>query len=349
MEHVTRGTGACLALVLLLAGCTGPAPATAEWSRVELPAGTAPSLLVPGPEGSLLVAIDAAADGSPGPRLLRVADGRVDQVPVRASTYYGQRTLWRGLVAYDGRLVAFGGRSGGAHGNPRWTTWSGRGALREDPQPFTTFGGTRGGSLTGVVATPGGPVLVGSRVSEDVPGLDVVLWDLVGRRWTQRSSAGTALAADAETQPSAHAATSGPGGVVVAGSLTGGSRTRPVVWLGAERRVDLPAGDAVVAEADAVACDGDCLVPGVADGRLVGWWVAPDGTVRPARLPAVRAEGALVALDGSAVVAAGRQVLVEDGDGWTRTTAPGPVTGVAVTGAARWVATARGLWRVRTP
>jgi hypothetical protein len=288
----------------LLAGCTGtgaghspdPSPGAAPrplaWSRSVLPDGTAPSVLAAGPQDSLLVGQDGDPTGQPSPRLFRVTTGSLQEVPVRATSFYGRRAVWGGLTADGQTLYAFGGRSGGAHGNIRWTVWSGRSRLAEDVQTFETFGGPTAGGLSAIAVTRGGdPVLVGSHVGARGSGLDLALWDRVGRRWVRRDSSDTALAADEDGQPSVHGMVRQGRGLLVVGSVTdlGGEkpRTLPAAWTspaprGRWTRHVLPGAGQPVAEAYGAACDrrGTCLVTGTDGGRLAGWRITAVGRPR---------------------------------------------------------------------
>lgn len=332
---------------VLLAGCTGggrshPAPdrVTLHWSRTALPGGVAPSLVAPGARGSVLVAVDGDGTGSSPPRLFHVVDGRVRSEPVRATTYYGRRVVWGGVATHGLHTFAYGGRSGGAHGNVRWSAWAGRSGLAEEEQTFETFGGPRAGGLAGIAVTGDGtPVLVGSRVGEQGAGLDVAVWVRQGRRWVRQDSTGTPLAAEDEEQPSTHGILAGAGGLLVLGSVTElgrRPRTVPAVWsapapTGPWTRQELPGARSPVAEASAGACgdDGTCLVVGDDGGRLLGWRVLADGAVEGADLPARAVDPGSLTVAGApgrwtvASTTEGQsRVLVGDADHWR--TAAGP-------------------------
>ena len=86
-----------------------------------------------------------------------------------------------------------GGDRGGAHGNVRWSVWTGSAAgVAEHSQAFSTFGGWGAGDLIDAVLTPGGSAVVGSWQSDDA-GQDVAVWTPEGDTWVRRSSTGTAL------------------------------------------------------------------------------------------------------------------------------------------------------------
>ncbi|WP_296607300.1 hypothetical protein [Nocardioides sp.] len=351
------------------------APLRPTWSEVRLPAGFEPSLLAPGPADDLVVAADGAVDGRRPPELLDLTGTTVTSVPVRPAGFYGRRTVWRGFAAAGRSVYAFGGRSGGAHGNTRWTAWSGtagpHGRLAEDVQDFETFGGPTAGGLSALVAPPGAPpILLGSRVSEAGSGLDVALWDLADGRWVRRPSSGTALAADDDQQPSAHALALRGDGLLVAGSITsfgGGVRTQAAVWTaptteGPWTSLLLPTDGDTASSAETAVCstDGSCLVAGYAGQRLAAWAVRSDGAATALDLPDVAAGPAPTRVelssgdgrDALTVVApdATGRLLVRTGDTWQE--APGPegaLDGCALAAGSLWCvtgsATGARLWR----
>jgi len=356
-----------------------PAPLRPTWSEVQLPAGFEPSLLAPGPGGRLVVAADGDADGRQAPRVLEVSGTEVTPVPVRPAGFYGRRTVWRGFATAGRAVYAFGGRSGGAHGNTRWTAWSGtvgpHSHLAEDVQDFETFGGPAAGGLSALVAPAGRPpILLGSRVSEAGSGLDVALWDLADGRWLRRPSTGTPLAAGDDQQPSAHALALRGDGLLVAGAITSfgdGVRTQAAVWTapttdGPWTSLPLP-GDhdgASAAESATCAADGGCLVAGYAGDRLAAWTVPADGTATALDLPDVPAGPAPVRIelssgegrDALTVLApdgTGR-LLVRTGDTWQEASGPdGALDGCALAAGSLWCltgsATDARLWRTTAP
>lgn len=365
----TSGAGAvALLAVATAAACTStdsaepPPPVT--WSPVGLPPGFEPSLLAPGPGDAALVAADGS--GRRGPRLLEVDGGSTTEVPVTPASYYGRRSAWRGIATAGRRVYAFGGRSGGAHGNVRWTAWSGTlgpsGRLAEDVQDFETFGGPEAGGLSQIVAPAAGPaLLLGSRVSASGAGLDIAVWAYDEGRWVRRPSTGTPLAAGDDQQPSASAITRRGDGLLIAGSITSfgdGVHTRPAIWTapgsaGPWTPTVLPAPDDEVAGAASAACepDGSCLVAGYAGERLAAWTVSATGSVVGIGLPDVPvgpAPATIGSYDGAGLAAVtvadpdgGSHVLVDGGSGWRELEVPsGTLTGFAVTERALWLATA---------
>jgi hypothetical protein len=81
--------------------------------------------------------------------------------------YYARRAILSSVACRDGRVAAVGSRSGGAHGNPRVTSWYQRadGALVDMRADFTLYGGAEAIDVARVAAGPDGWLIAGNRVS----------------------------------------------------------------------------------------------------------------------------------------------------------------------------------------
>lgn len=364
-----RARAACavgaLALVACLVACGGEDPEPdpgVRWSQVELPDGVAP-LLVVAVESELVVA--AEATGLPTPRMFAIdADGALTPVPVDADSYYGQRAQWFDVATSGGELMALGQRPGGAHGNPRWSTWEGGvdGVVEQPEQPIYVFGGWGAGGLAGIAIAREGPVIVGGRAGAE-SGLDIVLWLPDGDDWVEQSSAGTELAATADLRPVATDVVTDGGELLITGMAQHGTEVGAAVWrapgpAGPWQRIALPGAGRVVTAQSALCDGGSCLVVGRVDGAVVGWWVdgaevtpadlpdVPDGDATDTVLPPVRWAGSvtLVLPDGGDTV-----VAVEDGDRWRLVDGPpGMPAAAAAVGERLYVVTSQGgqatLW-----
>ena len=195
----------------------------------DLPAGLQPSTLVV--DGDRLVVAGhrgtTAADRRPAMAVLDSGGARSIALTPR-EPYAEVADIFS--VAADGTgLQTLGVAHGGAHANPRWTTWSGTtSGVVDHPQVFWTFGGEEAGILVAIVATPAGPRIVGSWQGRTA--LDIAVWRPDGERWTRLDSAGTPLANTATLQVSGRSAAPTPAGMIVAGSvfdLSGGSTSSP--------------------------------------------------------------------------------------------------------------------------
>lgn len=88
-------------------------------------------------------------------------------VTIRTTTYWGRRAILNSVACSRGRVVTVGARSGGAHGNPRVTTFKQNSdrSLVDVPAVFTQYGGV---TATGVGPITGGPegwLIAGNRLS----------------------------------------------------------------------------------------------------------------------------------------------------------------------------------------
>jgi len=177
----------CGVALLLVAGCTSsasPAPAigTLAWHAVTLPAD---------PRGRDMVRAVSQCDGTwYAAGAILTSDGttvpaawasrdRVTFTPIRVSpvSYYGARDAFTTLACRGGSLVALGSSAGGAHGNPRPSTWlsTGGGPLTEHPAGFELFGGENQIGLGSMSAGPAGFLLTGARIDR-TGGAGAAVW-----------------------------------------------------------------------------------------------------------------------------------------------------------------------------
>ena len=284
-----------VAVVLVLLGassCATPSgPTAVRFVPVDLPAGAAPEVLVAAGQDVLVgVRVDDRE-----PRLLRLSpDAVVTEVPVLPATGYGRTAAWYSVVSDGRRVLAVGGDRGGAHGNVRWSVWSGSlTGVREQPQAFSTFGGWGAGDLIDGVLTPDSAAVVGSWQSSGA-GLDVAVWTVHGDTWSRTDSTGTPLASSRESLGFATDATGfGPGIVVAGWQVGGGNGPAPVVWQSTAldsgwTRTPLPDAG-VTGAATSVRCAGNtCAVAGRVDGVLALWRLTDGAWSRVPGVPVLR-------------------------------------------------------------
>lgn len=327
-----------------LAGCTSSSDAAGDatlqpmtWHRISLPGGVTPVTIQP-MGGSLLVgARDETARMAP--QLLVRSDAGWRSIPLEPQSYYAARARWR-TVATDGhRIFAVGDAPGGAHSNPRWTTWSGTAnGMREHVQTFETFGGWGAGGLTALTFWQHQPLIVGSW-SSDTAGLDMVTWTTRGNDWVRHSSTGTALASTDNALNVLRSVGPDNAGNVIAGAVTrlGGGEVSltPALWRRTAAapswsRIDLPAeGES---QATGAACQGSACVAAGYDGDLLQVWSVDGDTAQAeADLPALPVDSQSVALVGPqgapqpAVLAysGGRSVVLQHtSGGWAPSAGP---------------------------
>jgi hypothetical protein len=292
------------------------------FTRVPLPPGIHPEVLAA--DGDALL-VGARRDGGPqAPALLRIGpDGTVAEVPASAATGYGRSASWYSLAAGGGRILGIGGDRGGAHGNVRWSAWTGDHAnVAEHIQAFSTFGGWGAGDLVDGVLTPAGPVLVGSWQS-DGAGMDVATWTAGGPdvTWTRLPSTGTPLGSTAADLGFPVHATAAGAGVLVTGwsfGTAGNGVQAPTVWRSTSgvigwRRDVLP-GDGKPGVAMAGSCAATGLSPAgiTPTGGTATGGTATGATARGTCTVAGRVGGALA-------------LWRDEGGTWTRVPGTPPI------------------------
>jgi hypothetical protein len=181
VSHRSTVVAVALLLGLLGAGCAGDGKGDGRadtvrpsWQAVTLP-------VPPGPSGRVAVR-DATScdgtwyvvgavlgdDGASRPAAWTSDDARTWRpMTLAPRAYYARRAILSSVACRDGRVAAVGSRSGGAHGNPRVTSWYQRadGALVDMPATFELYGGSEAISVEHVAAGPDGWLIAGNRVS----------------------------------------------------------------------------------------------------------------------------------------------------------------------------------------
>ena len=87
-------------------------------------------------------------------------------VPVDARTYWGRRAILNSIACSRDRIAVVGARSGGAHGNPRVTTfWLDDDTLVDVRAVFTQYGGVSATNVGPIAGGPAGWLITGNRTS----------------------------------------------------------------------------------------------------------------------------------------------------------------------------------------
>lgn len=255
-----------LAVLLLLTACSpGGDDNSAGFTAVDLTA--TPEALAT--HGETLVIGTRPSDH---PELVtRTKDGKIANSRLTPATPYGKEAHWYGITSDGTTITGVGGERGGAHGNVRWSAWTGdTRAINEKPQAFSTFGGYGAGELIGPVRTSKGPLIIGTWQSAKA-GLDIAAWTYAADTWTRQPSAGTVLESSQELLRFPLAVTPDGDGALVAGWQIAKGVVSAAVWRfdgTAWTTATLPDGDAALA---ARCWDGTCHVVGRAQGKLA-WW-----------------------------------------------------------------------------
>lgn len=292
---------AALLAAATLAACTGSTTKDSTgpvWSRIGLPAHVRPTSLAADRE--LIIGGRRGA----GPWLAALdPHGALRPVLLGENSPYSETADLVSIATYQGRIAALGNVHGGAHGNSRWTVWTGTTTkITEYPQTLETFGGINGGDLEAIVINKDGPLITGSYRFGD-SGLDGGIWipdrDPVGSHWAQPDPTGTDLDTTRTTLVSIQTATADADQVVLAGSTThlaSGVRQVASVWIRPDgsrwQRIELP-NPGKRSEALSIFCwpgtddSPECLVAGTSDGRLAAWTLSGDHPQRITGLPEV--------------------------------------------------------------
>jgi hypothetical protein len=354
---------ACGLALGLLAGCTSvPAPPALAWQEAVLPmpAGTPGRLVVNDAAdcaGRWYVAGGVLGAGDQTrPAAWDSADGRTWRsltfAPLPGS-FYGPQDLISSVGCAADRVAMIGARPGGAHGNPRVSTWRQLpgGRLAEVSAPFETYGGEDAVNVAHVVGGPAGFLITGNRTSGAAVWLSP---DAAAFRLIEDAPG---LAGDAQHRTVARDAVAAADGswVVVGGSAPKiGADQAPAVWSTVDgarwTRADVPAAPGFNELQRAVRLGADVVAVGPRGDRLGAWrgpaW-SQQGTfgsastdvqslaVSGGRLIAAAGAGLWVSTDGGR---AWRQALPPAGAGPAPAVAGRPGT-VLLTGGGRvWTA-----------
>jgi hypothetical protein len=298
---VRRRTAPLVAVLALAlgAGCAGcddaPHHGDAEPLRVTWREATLP--LPPGPPGRIAVRDAAACNGTwyavgavvgptgtTRPAAWTSADGRAWRpLPIAPHAYYARRAVLGSVACRGGQVAAVGARSGGAHGNPRVTTWHQRpdGALVDVRAAFELFGGPNAVSVRRIAANPAGGtatwLIAGNRLS------GAAVWvsaDATGFRIVEHDPA---LSSDAvATTAALDQVHDGTGWTVVGRAQTDGHLApSPLAGTSPDgtdwTRQAVPAGTRGFADLERVVRAGDRLLAAGLRGSAFGTWTRSNG------------------------------------------------------------------------
>lgn len=328
-------------VVAAAAGCTSPHVAderppavSADWRAVSLPlpAGAAGR---PAPREAIicgatwyLVGAVVGPDGATRPAAWASPDGATwTPVGVFAASYYGQRNVLYAVGCRESRIAAIGAKSGGAHGNPRVSTWYQRpdGALVEvTDAAFELYGGNDAVGVSRLAGGAPGWLIAGNRVSGAAVWVssDATSFELI-------TGADNLAGGGGSTTAATDVISDGAGWVVAGGETRAGRTGRdPSVWTSPDgrrwSRVALPDTDEDEVIFRLVRVAGGLLAVGVR-GDAFGAWREADGMWRAAgRFGGSRGQNAAgvaaVVPVGGRVLAAvdapdGHQLWVSDPDG----------------------------------
>ncbi|MFI5731065.1 hypothetical protein ACIA49_13160 [Kribbella sp. NPDC051587] len=269
-------------------------PQAVNWEKVDV--GAEPVALAEH-DGQILVGTKQKGKVVPGLVLLNGSERKTVIAKPSAASPYSFEAIWRS-IAWDGkRVLGLGGASGGAHGNVRWTVWTGstEAGLQEHPQSFDTFNGLSAGEMSSAVLTPAGEALTGSWEGV-VTGLDAAVWlPQANNKWLRQNSAKTPLQNTKNLLVGTGYATAYGDGLLLAGSQV---RLEPnvvqqgaAVWRSQKlaqgwTRVELPdPGDR--SQANTATCTTTCVISGFVENKLAIWRYDGTKAQRLSGVPAI--------------------------------------------------------------
>lgn len=322
-----RAIGAVL--LLIVAACTDaekepPAVLTLAWAETSLP--------VPdGQRGRVAVRDAVRCDGQwyvvgavfsgpheSGPAAWSSPDGRSwTSLVMRPRGYWAKRNVIYSVACRQGEVAMLGAKEGGAHGNPRVSTWR---ALPDDSfesvtAPFELYGGPHAVNVGRLAAGPPGWLIVGNRFS------GAAVWTSRDAREFRLVDDDPALRRDAELDTFAVDAAYAEGAwTAVGGAQRPGRVARvPMAWVSTDglawRRMKVPY-DEKFAELQRVAPIADGLLAVGVIGDRFGTWHESGGRWRAGARFGNIDQDVSAAPFVSALAVAGQQVVavVSDGD-----------------------------------
>jgi hypothetical protein len=315
-------------LLAMVAGCDGAKkpvevkPISLGWQELTLP-------VPPGDPGRLALRDAVAcggkwfliggvfgADGATRPAAWTSTDGQAwALLTLTPVSFYGKQSVLYAAGCREGQLAAIGAKSGGAHGNPRVSTWYMRSdTMVEVSAAFSLFGGSEAVNVGRIAGGPQGWLIAGNRVSGAAAWLSA---DATDFRLIQGAPG---LASDPNTDTFAvDGIAAGDGWTLVGGGTTVGHVDRdPLVWTSADgsawQRITI-AHDGEYEEMQRVVRVGDDLVAVGLHGSTFGAWHGsyPKATWQPAgRFGATDSSGRA---DARSATVVGGKVLVSANDG----------------------------------
>ena len=277
---------ALLAGVLaLVAGCDGGkkgpdvTPVTLTWQEVTLP-------VPPGNPGRLalrdvvvcggtwfLTGGVIVTDEDTRPAVWTSTDGQSWRLlNLDAKSFYGKQSIVYAAACRDGKLAMIGAKSGGAHGNPRVSTWYQQGdTMIEVQAAFTLYGGSEAVNVSRMVGGPKGWLIAGNRISGAAAWVSPDATDFKLIQGAPNLSSDPGM----DTADQDGIATE-QGWMLVGGGLTTGHIDHdPLVWTSADgaqwQRVALP-HDTTYEELQRVVQVGDRFVALGLHGSAFGAW-----------------------------------------------------------------------------
>ena len=326
-----RLLAAGLVLVALAAACTSTVKAAPlpglSWRHVDLPSD---------PRGRAVIRAAASCDGrwyaagtilgrdgTTRPALWSSSDGTsFTAVPVKPKSAYGPSDVLLSVACRGADVVAIGAKTGGAHGNPRPSTWisSAGGPLTEVTATFEQYGGESQLGLGPVTGGPIGYLIVGSRIDR-AGGSGAAVWQSPDGQAFTLVDGDPALESGSAGQTEVNGAAVLASGYVAVGDLSPpGSKLasrQPLVWTSPDgrtwHRAALLSSPRDAAMMRVAPLNGDLVSVGV-DGSTYAAWAGAAGTwSEAARFGALVAGPELPSVPSLVTAGGAAYAIVSDG------------------------------------
>jgi hypothetical protein len=295
-------------------------PLRPGWHEVTLPVPAGTGRAVPREAAECggrwyVVGAVAAPDGATAPAAWTSADARTwTAMTVRPHTFYGRQNVLYTVACRDGRVAAVGGKVGGAHGNPRVSSWHQRddGSLDEVLAGFELYGGPYAVNVARLTAGPPGWLIVGNRIS------GAAVWVSPDSAEFRIVEGAPGLASDEAGETWGFDAAPVPGGWLTVGGLIlhGRSDRDPLAWTSPDgrtwTRTAVPGTEEYDELQRVVLADGTPVAVGLRGRAFGAWrrdgdrWVSAGGFGAPA-------DGGVPAVRGLAATAGGVLAATSDG------------------------------------
>ncbi len=293
---MVRHLAAALAVVLLATACSdaepeteqAPEPLELEWQPAALP-------VPPGPAGRVAVRDATSCAGrwyvvggvfppdpteDSRPAAWSSPDGETwTSLRLDPQGYWGERAVFSSVACREGEIAMVGAKSGGAHGNPRVTTWYRRddGVFTDVVAAFELYGGPLAVTVGRIAGGPDGWLIAGARTSGAAVWLsdDATDFRLV--------DGDPELSSDDSRQTLAwDQVYDGQGWTVVGSASVQGQLARvPMAWTSPDgetwQREEVPESDLFADLERVIQVQGDLLAAGIR-GEEFGTWQRVDGT-----------------------------------------------------------------------
>jgi hypothetical protein len=212
--------------------------------------------------------------GESRPAAWRSADGRIwENLRFTPRWYWAKRNVIAGVACHDGKIAMLGAKSGGAHGNPRVSTWYQRpdGGYTDVLAAFSQYGGDKAVNVARIAAGDTGWMITGNRMT------GAAIWRSKDAIEFVRNDSDPQLSSDDTYDTEAIDLTYADGAWTVVGSaqVTGRLARTPLAWTSPDgarwQRQKVPHGKEYADLQRVIPYSEGVLAVGI-DGQKFGVW-----------------------------------------------------------------------------